>query len=190
MFLVFPKVVHRSFLRCLCASLVLLAGCGWTTADQEVSFEPFSLSIPGGYQSVSAGLVENKQILHKVVKSFKLPTEAGVFSPNIVITSSAVAPKLDYEQFRTANNNKIKEDLKGYKAWKKDVVNFTCKDAEVAWIYIDFEVTDTYYKTEQTYYMAQYQFVYKEQWYIISFATGDPKLQNDLRSWIKTLHCI
>jgi len=128
--------------------------------------------------------------LHKVVKSFKLPTDEGVFSPNIIITSSSVSPTLDYEQFRTANNNKIQKDLQGYKPGKKDVIAFTCDGQEIQGIYLDFEVTDTFYKAQQTYYMAQYQFVYNEQGYIISYATGDPDQQNDLRDWIKTLTCI
>ncbi|MBP7848395.1 hypothetical protein KA013_04260 [Patescibacteria group bacterium] len=109
--------------------------------------------------------------MHKVVKSFKLPTDEGVFSPNIIITSSSVSPSLDYEQFWTANNNKIKQDLQGYKPGKKDVIAFTCDGQETQGIYLAFEVTDTFYKAQQTYYMAQYQFVYNDQGYIISYAT-------------------
>ena len=78
---------------------------------QEVTFDTLRLQIPTDYQSVPASVVENKQILHKLLKSFKLPTEEGIFSPNIVITATHVAPTLDYEQFWTANISKIKQDL-------------------------------------------------------------------------------
>jgi hypothetical protein len=66
-----------------------------------------------------------------VLKSFKLPTEEGIFSPNVVITSSSVPPTLDFEQFRTANTNKIQQDLNGYKSGKKEIVSFVCDSGEV-----------------------------------------------------------
>lgn len=70
------------------------------------------------------------------------------------------------------------------------MIAFVCDGEDIQGIYLDFEVTDTFYKAQQTYYMAQYQFVYNEQGYIISYATGDPDQQDDLRDWIKTLTCI
>lgn len=78
---------------------------------QPVTFQQFSFEIPESFQTVPTSLVENKQILHKVLKSFKLPTEEGIFSPNVVITSTALLPSIDYEQFWTANTNKLKQDL-------------------------------------------------------------------------------
>jgi len=70
------------------------------------------------------------------------------------------------------------------------VTTFACDGEEIQGIYLDFEITDTFYKSQQTYYMAQYQFVYNEKGYIISYATGDPDQQDNLRNWIETLTCI
>ncbi len=172
----------------LSLTTLVLSGCG-PSKLQIVKFEPFALQIPTSYQAVPAATIENKQILHKVLKSFKLPTEEGVFSPNIVITSSSVAPSIDYEQFRTANTTKLKQNLNGYKSKKKDVKTFDCDGKTIQGIYTSFQITETFSKQQQTYYMAQYQFVSDWQGYIISYASGNPDDQETLHDRIETLHC-
>lgn len=173
----------------LSLTTLVLSGCGGSNKLQTIVFDWFGMQIPTSYLAVPAGSVENKQILHKVLKSFKLPTEEGVFSPNIVVTSSVVAPSIDYEQFRTANTTKLKQNLNWYKSKKKDLIAFECDGKTLQGIYTSFEITDTFSKSQQTYYMAQYQFVFDWQGYIISYASGDPDDQETLRDRIETLHC-
>ncbi|MDP2670427.1 MAG: hypothetical protein Q8O99_05930 [bacterium] len=66
------------------------------------------MDIPATYVNVPPVLVENKQLLHKVIKSFKVRAETiGDFESNIIISRSNISPELDFEQFRTLNTQQL-----------------------------------------------------------------------------------
>jgi len=66
------------------------------------------ITIPASYVDVSPALVENKQLVNKVLASFKIPAEVkGTFEPNIIITRSDLPPELNFEQFRMLNAQKL-----------------------------------------------------------------------------------
>ena len=137
---------------------------------------------------VANGLVENKQILNKVVKSFKVENEEG-FDTNFIITKSVVTPELNFEQFRTVNTNKLNSYIQGYTTGVKDIVSFTCGEEKIQGILVNFTVQDSFYKNTDIYYMSQYQFVYEQTGYILSHASADVSDQKTLKKWIKTLIC-
>jgi len=145
------------------------------------------MEIPTEYQKVAPGLVENKQIINKVIASYKQKQEW--FSPNLIVTVSPLAQELDFEQFRTANTNKLKKFMVGYQPWDKELISFDCGEDRIQGIFVTFQINNTYYKGQEKYKLAQYQFVINKKWYIISTASLDPDEQKHLKKRIKTLQC-
>ena len=133
-------------------------------------------------------MVENKQLLNKVVKSFKRDSESW-FDTNFIITKSQLPPSLDYEQFWTVNTNKLKAYVKGYQSNEKRIITIDCKNKEIKGIYISFSVKDSFMQRTSTYYMEQYQFVTNDQGYILSYATDTEKEREWLEDKLKTLTC-
>lgn len=172
-------------------SIVFISGCSRLSGDvQTVRFDEFLIDIPEEYETVSTSLVENKQILNKILKSFKVTSEDQPwFDDNLIITASFIAQELDYEQFRTVNTNKLRDQVVGYEAWDKELISFDCTGSTINGIYVTFSVKDTYVQWIDTYYLSQYQFVANWTGYIISTATIDSKKQDTLRSIITTLRC-
>jgi len=173
---------------------ILLAGCGWWSSTSELDariFDGYSIQIDSTYTEVSPALVENKQLLNKVVKSFKLPSEeANAFEPNIIISRSDLPPSLDFDQFWTLNAQKLGTMLAGYTPGEKELLSFDCNGSVVQWIWVTFSVQDPWYKTAPQVWLAQYQFVDKQKWYIISAAFLTQKEQAAFRDVIETIKCV
>ncbi|USN54320.1 MAG: hypothetical protein H6765_07255 [Candidatus Peribacteria bacterium] len=131
----------------LCVLLVcssILAGCSATsTKKQTIAFDDYRISLPAEYREVSSSLIENKQILNKVLKSYK-KDEDRQFATNLVITKSVIAPELDYEQFWTANTNKLKSFLVGYQAGDKQLISFDCGETSIKGIYVSFSIENSF----------------------------------------------
>lgn len=178
---------HTLFLS-TCLLALLLTGCGARWATQTVSFDRYELEITEGYREVSAGLVENKQILNKILKSFK-STDEWIFADNLIITKSVLELELDYEQYRTANSSKLRQYLAGYLPGEQTMRSFDCQWEKVKGVYVTFEVKDTSYDGIDTYYISQYQFVDQGYGYIISAASADADNSDLLDQRLDTLNC-
>jgi len=154
---------------------------------QTITFDNFQMEIPSDYQRVAPWLVENKQIINKVVASYKQKQEW--FSPNLIVTVSLLEQALDFEQFRTANTSKLKKFMVGYEPWDKELISFDCGEDRVQGIFVTFQVNNAYFGKKENYALAQYQFVINKKGYIISTASLDVDGQNNLKKRIKTLQC-
>jgi hypothetical protein len=174
----------------ICA-VVLLSWCGRSTSvERRVTLEGYSFTLPADYIELSPSLVENKQLINKVIWSYKLPAEVlGEFEPNIIITRSDLPPELNFEQFWTLNTQKLNAQLAGYQAWSKEVISFTCGDRDVQWLLVFFRLQDPWYTTNPEVWLAQYQFVNNQKWYIISAAYKTENDQKSFRSLVETITC-
>lgn len=177
---------------CLIATPVLLTGCfgGGSDVDRNTQFDQFIIDIPEGYQEVPTTLVENKQILNKVIKSFKLSDDEG-YADNILITKSLIAPSVTSKQFASANREKLNSDIIGLVPGEQSLDTFDCGDAEITAYRSAFQVNETFYENASRYFVEQYQFVANEQGYLLSFATDqDAKQANRvMKKLIKSLKC-
>lgn len=167
--------------------LLFLVWCESSPEMQTITFDNLQMEIPKDFQKVAPGLVENKQIINKVIASYKQKQEW--FSPNLIVTKSSLAQELDFEQFRTANTNKLKKFMVGYQPWEKELIAFDCGQERIQGIFVTFQVDNNYYGKKEHYALAQYQFVMNQKWYIISTAYLDKEQQMNLKKWIKTLQC-
>lgn len=177
---------------CMWSCLVLLSGC-WSTLlstsdTQTISFDTFSIAIPTTFSPINAGLVENKQILNKVLKSFKNKDAAG-FASNIVIARSSITPDIDYEQFWTANSKKLQAYLVNYQPGEQRIISFSCGADTVKWILVSFHVSNSFVWSDQAYAMAQFQFVYQGFWYIISLASASQEELTTMIDGIADITC-
>lgn len=171
---------------------VVLFGVTWCSSrisTQEISFDGYTMTIDERYTPVPNSLIENKQIINKVVKSYKINWDEN-FDENLIITSSSLAPELDYEQFWTVNTSKLKDQLAWYTPGAKKIFSFDCRGDSVEWILVSFSVKDTFVSWIDTYYIHQYQFVHNQVWYIISAATIEPKQEKAFEKRINSLSCI
>lgn len=172
---------------------LILSGCvfgigkGW--ARQIISFDTYTLEISERFVPNPKHTVENKQILNKVIGAWRVDNPTW-FDENIIISKSSLPPKLDYEQFRSVNTNKLKRYIQWYTPGEKELKRFSCNDRNINGIFVTFSSTDSFYKNENIYYIAQFQFVDQEHGYIISHASTNPDDQDLLSKRIKSLSCI
>lgn len=186
-------MIKKIFSVCVClTSTVALTWCFWWWSSDEwqpITFDTFNLTIGADYESIPPALVENKQIINKVLRSFKLPNPEW-FDKNIVVTKSTIEQEIDYEQFATANEQKLSSQLVWYTAGDKELFVFSClEEDDTTWIYAQFEITDPFYKTSDQYYIHQYQFVANDYGYIISYATDESWQEKLFKNILKSLEC-
>lgn len=165
-------------------------GGGWLGTTTTQTFDIYALELPEAFVHVPPALVENKQLLNKVVKSFKIPAEEyGTFETNILISRSDLPPELDFDQFWTLNQQKLEWSLAGYTPEEKELVSFSCTDRTIQWILVTFTVQDPWYEQAPVVYLGQYQFVDNQKWYIVSAAYPTERDRKQFRSIVKTLSC-
>jgi hypothetical protein len=123
-----------------------------------------------------------------VLYSAKIDSEEW-FDTNFIVTASALPPTLDYEQFWTVNTNKLKQYVQWYIPWDKEIIEITCGEKAIKWIYVSFSVQDTLLQTNALYYMTQLQFVHNDNWYILSYATNEENDRDALESNMKKITC-
>ena len=133
-------------------------------------------------------MVENKQLINKILYSAKIDSEEW-FDTNFIVTASVLPPTLDYEQFWTVNTNKIKQYVQWYIPGEKEIVTVECNGEQIKWIYVSFSVQDTLLQTNATYYMTQLQFVTNDTWYILSYATNNEDDRDALEKRMKNITC-
>lgn len=178
----------------VCAVGMVLVWCGGSSSsdgtEQSTHVDRYLFSLPQGYVSVSPALVENKQLVNKVIASYKLPAETkGTFEPNIIVTRSDLPAEINFEQFWTLNAQKMVTELAGYIPWTKEVVSFSCGEENVQALLVFFRLKDPWYKAAPEVRMAQYQFVHHQKWYIVSAAYLTEDDQQWFRDVIETWWC-
>lgn len=175
-------------LSCL-SCVLLLSGCGGDSLeDKTISFDGFSVDISGDFTTINKGLVENKQLINKILYSAKIDSNEW-FDTNFIVTASLLPPTLDYEQFRTVNTNKLKQYVQWYIPGEKEIIEIACNGQTIKWIYVSFSVQDTLLQTNAIYYMTQLQFVANDTWYILSYATNNEDDRDALEKRMKNITC-
>lgn len=173
-----------------CLGVLSWCGGGSSSESREVMIEKYTFALPVSYIEVSSALVENKQLVNKVVWSWKIPAELkGNFEPNIIMTRSDLPPELNFEQFRTLNAQKMSAWLAWYQPWTKEVVSFMCDEDVVQGLLVYFRLQDPRYTKSPEVWFAQYQFVHEQKWYIISAAYQTEKEQTSFLNIVESLTC-
>lgn len=188
---------NKTLLRfCSICSISLIAlivsGC-WSSSDPEVSlqtigFDQFALEIDSRFETIPPGLVENKQILNKVVHASRIPN-SDWFDTNLVVTTSTINTTLTTQDFVSANEQKLNNQLVWYTPLEQYEQPFTCNNQEIPGIVSRFTVRETLFEWTDTYYLIQYQFVANQQGYIISYASDTQDDENLFQTIIKSLQC-
>ncbi len=176
----------------ICSVGVVFSGCtGSSSVEREVRFGEYVFSLSEEYVEVSPALVENKQLINKVIWSYKIPAEVkGTFEPNVIITRSDLSPDLNFEQFWTLNAQKLNANLAGYQPGSKEVFSFVCGDRTVQWLLVYFRLQDPWYTANPEVRMAQYQFVDQQKWYIISAVYMTEQEQKQFVDIVESFGCV
>ncbi len=164
----------------------------WRISSQEVQVtfdKQFSIYLPETFKSVPSQVVENKQLINKIVAAYKVNTTEG-FDNNLIISKSALWPQLDVDQFRTLQSKKMQRLLVWYEPQSKQQISFSCNDQKINWLYVTFNLNDTSNIPAATYYLAQYQYLYQGTWYILSYISATEDDRNSIKSAITTITCI
>ncbi len=158
---------------------------------EPIRFDTFTIGIPEWFESVPVWLVENKQIINKVISAYRI-NEPTWFDQNIVISRSIIRPWLSFDDFATANTQRMLRELVWFVPWKKEIITLSCdnqSDWTLQWILHSFVVEDTFFGQSPEYYIHQFQFVTEESGYIISFATDQQRQENLFKTIVKSLEC-
>ncbi len=133
-------------------------------------------------------LLETKQIINKIIASYKIKKE-WAFDDNVVVTRSEIWPELDYEQFRSVNSKKLETSLSGYTPNTQEYISFECKHERINGVFVTFNVRDSFVNEDSITYMSQYQFVADGKWYIIWFASINEKTRDKSDKRLTDLSC-
>lgn len=173
-----------------------LVGCGSNTTDglsdgeKKVTADWFHFTLPEWYESVIPALIENKQLVNKILLSYKLPSsQTGTFEQNIIFTRSSLPPDINFEQFWTLNAQKMSAELSWYTPWKKQVRLIPCQDREIQWLYVTFSLNDPRQNPPQQVWLAQLQFVDRYRGYILSAAYRTESQQEWFEDLLDSFGC-
>lgn len=173
-----------------------LVGC-WSDAtdwgnneEKKVTADWFHFTIPAWYESVIPALIENKQLVNKILLSYKLPSdEKWIFEQNVIFTRSSLPPDINFEQFWTLNAQKMSSELAWYTPWKKLVRLIPCEDREIQWLYVTFSLSDPRQTPPQKVWLAQLQFVDRYRGYILSAAYRTESEQDWFEDLLDSFWC-
>ncbi len=128
------------------------------------SFDHFQIQLDETFGEISASLVENKQLTHKVIKSYKVTNPEG-FDENIIITQTQIKQKIETQEFASINLEKIQVQIPGYSLIGQEQRDFTCNKEKIDGIYANFTITDQLFddKPKTIYYVGQYYFLDEDQ---------------------------
>lgn len=173
---------------CILTCILVLSWCGSSSRSWPIVIfdTPLQIQIPEWYSEVSPGIVENKQITNQVLKAYKKTNEddKSGYQENIVITKSKFAEPLDYDQFRSVNQRLMMNQLVWYQPGILERGSFDCEGVRISSLVVDFIL-----QWDIVQYFTQAQFVYKEAWYILSFASTDEDSRDDVQKWIWDISC-
>lgn len=193
----------RSSLIGICC-IVALSGC-WSSSDVEAIIVTLwewetnvAVTIPAEFEQIPSALVENRQIINQILYSGRVPlTEDQIensetYSLNLVITQSSISTWITYDQFAQTNMDKMQQYMIWYTKDETTLLNFDCGEEEISWIQTTFTIKDNYHQAKWMYLFYHYQFVYDNQWYIISLAwlpSESKALKNTFENITDSLAC-
>jgi hypothetical protein len=178
------------FLLFLVSCFLILSWCSFSTSSSWVETEVagFLLQIPKDATAVNPALVENKQIVDKVIKAWKIDKTQG-FDPTLIFTKSSIGPEVDYEQFYTVNQKKFEQYIPGYSKGEREIISFSCGDAKVKWFWVSFGVKSWFLDDETMYYFGQYQFVHAGSGFVLSYASDSIKERDGMKAMMTDVAC-
>lgn len=172
---------------------IILTWC-WTTKTQKAEFEWFSINIDQDFKKTDWSLVENKQIINKVLLAYKKTNkQKDWFDENVMIAKTTINSGLTWENFAKINIEKIQENIQWTQSIKSASIKFKCKEKNIEWIYniisIPQDGEDINDKNRKSYYINQYYFVNWAEGYIISFSTDVQKNAENFVNNLKKITC-
>lgn len=187
------RIISMWYLRMafLVGSSILFAGCSVSSSSQkQITYDNrFVVTIPQEFVGVPSRLVENKQLINKIVAAYKITNTQG-FDNNLIISKSTLWPTLDVNQFRALQSKKLQRLLVGYQPEWQQAVSFSCNDEKVNGLYVTFTLNDTSNTPPATFYLAQYQYLYQGTGYILSYIAATESERNELKSSLTKITCI
>lgn len=178
------------FLSLISVLWFLVSWC-WTSlisSTTKTEVAGFLLNIPSDFTETNPSLVENKQIIDKVIKAWKQDKTSG-FDPTLLFTKSLIGPELDYEQFYTINSKKFEQYIPGYIKGDKQLISFSCGQQKIKGLWVTFAVKSGFLDDETMYHFWQYQFVHAGSGYILSYASDVVKERDGMKESLTTIAC-
>lgn len=174
----------------LVGMLLVLSGCSAiSSSEKQITYDDrFVINISEDFVSVPAQLVENKQLINKIVLAYKI-TNTQWFDKNLIISKSVIGPALDVNQFRTLQSKKLQRILVWYQPEKKQQISFTCNNEKINGLYVTFTLRDTTSSPAALYYLAQYQYLYWGTWYILSYISDTESDRDDIKDTLTKITC-
>lgn len=146
------------------------------------------IDVPENFVEVNPVLVENKQIVDKVIKAWKIDKESW-FDPTLLFTKSIIWPSLDYEQFYTVNLKKFEQYVPWYVRGSREIKKFNCGEQKISWLWVTFSVKSWFLDDESLYYFGQYQYVYEWSGYILSYASDNNTERDAMKDVLTSIRC-
>lgn len=156
----------------------------------KINFDWFTMNVNSAFQETDANIIQNKQIINKVVKAYKIPNTQW-FDKNVIIAKTTVNTEIDSENFGKISIEKIKTQVPSYEQINSWKYTFDCKWEEIVWTYSSYKLSENFISDkDRSYMIAQYYFKKGEQyWYIISFWWETQEDIDSAISAIKTIWC-
>lgn len=179
-------------------SLIIVVGMlmvWWCSRSVNVPTQEVVLStwliidIPQEREDIPSGLVENRQIMNKIIAAFRVPGDTSV-QKNLLITKSPLELGMDLNDFWIRQSRRVQRYMAGFTLEKQTARTFVCDDRDIPGVYVEYYVTDSMRGDEQRYYFAQYMFTFSGHWYIISYLSDDPQDRSRHMSHVTNVSCV
>lgn len=171
--------------------IILSLNLYWCWSDSEtdnvVVFDDIQIVIGNDYKQVEPSLIENNQIINKILKTYK-SSNVNWFDKNLVITyTNNISNKTD---FFTLNRELLKKEIVWYQ--QEEITTFEatlCNKEKVDITLNNFNFSEWLSENSAEYYLQQYSFVYNNKWYIISFASQNKLDMKEFEKYWKSIEC-
>jgi hypothetical protein len=166
----------------------------WCKSSTSVSIQNtqvsnFLLPLDVSFIPVNSVLLENKQIINKVLWSWKKVNKTW-FETSLVFTKSIIDPLLQLEQFVILNQKKFTSQLPWFISWWKELVFLACNESSIKGMWIEFSIKNWLLDDFETLHFGQLQFVYNGQWFILSFVSNLSTDVNIIKKTISSISCL
>lgn len=162
----------------------------WKEEIINVDFEDFQISLNNDFKEFNSNNIDSESNVEKIIKSLKRKND-NWYVENIIISKSSNQNNLDSQTFASANIDKIKKEVIGYKNIQSNSFDFSCNWDKIQVIRNYFGINDNIFddKSQTKYYVQQYYYIYNNYSYIISY-TSDNKDNIELIDWyVKDIKC-
>lgn len=176
-------LIRLSILSIILIFSTLISSCGKVDTI-PITFDWINYEISLDYKETNPVLIENEQILNKILKAYKKSNEEW-FDENIIISTSTFKKDIGIDSTLEVNIKKLKQQIIWYEEIEKDSLNFDCEWNDIQWRYINFILPKNILDNSVwKYYVSQYYFINDNKNYIISYASEN---QDWLETFIDTL---